>query len=286
MARSLRDVYFATADTESAERRQQLCELRKQRSKLVDDIPEIMVMRELDQPRSTHLLLRGLYSAPGEEVSAETPRALPSLASDLPHNRLGLAKWLTDPGHPLTARVAVNRFWQICFGSGLVRTPEDFGSQGAPPTHPELLDWLSKDFIDSAWDLKRLMKQIVTSAAYRQTSTIDAKLRSRDPDNRLLARGPRRRLPAEAIRDNGLCVSGLLVEKIGGPPVVPYEITESFKPRQRSKGEGLYRRSLYTHWQQTGPAPVMEVFDASKRDVCVAKRERTSTPLQALVLPP
>ncbi len=243
-----------------------------------------MVMRELDQPRPTHLLLRGLYSAPGEEVSAETPRALPSLASDLPHNRLGLAKWLTDPGHPLTARVAVNRFWQICFGSGLVRTPEDFGSQGAPPTHPELLDWLSKDFIDSAWDLKRLMKQIVTSAAYRQTSTIDAKLRARDPDNRLLARGPRRRLPAEAIRDNGLCVSGLLVEKIGGPPVVPYEITESFKPRKRNQDEGLYRRSLYTHWQQTGPAPVMEVFDASKRDVCVANRERTSTPLQALVL--
>lgn len=281
---ALRGFYLSVEDTEYAEALAKLREIREARSKLVDEIPEIMVMRELDEPRPTHLLKRGQYDAPDEEVTADTPDALPPMAEGLPPNRLGLAQWLTDPEHPLTARVAANRFWQLCFGYGLVRTPEDFGSQGEPPTHPELFDWLSKDFIDSGWDLKRLLKQIVMSATFRQSSAAHRLPEEQDPENHLLARGPSRRLPAEAIRDNALYVSGLLVEKQGGPPVVPYEITESFKPRERSTGEDLYRRSLYTFWQQTGPAPVMEVFDAAKRDVCVARRERTSTPLQALVL--
>lgn len=280
----LRDFYLATVDPAYAQMARELYNLRTVCNYRVDMIPEIMVMRELAVPRPTYLLKRGQYDAPGEEVFADTLHALPPMPAGQPHNRLGLAHWLTDPNHPLTSRVAVNRFWQLVFGYGLVRTPEDYGSQGEPPTHPELFDWLAKDFIDSGWDLKRFFKQLVMSSTFRQSSVDHSLPTDQDLDNRLLARGPSRRLPAEAIRDNALFVSGLLVEKMGGPPVVPYEITESFKPRERSKGEDLYRRSLYTFWQQTGPAPVMEVFDAAKRDVCVARRERTSTPLQALVL--
>ena len=172
----------------------------------------------------------------------------------------------------------------MLFGQGLVSTPEDFGSQGKPPSHPELLDWLAKDFIEHDWDLHYLLKTIVMSATYRQQSTVTKSLWEHDPDNILLARGPRFQLPAEMLRDNALAVSGLLVNKIGGAPVKPYEVAVSFKPVGRDKGAGLYRRSLYTFWKRTGPAPVMMTLDAAKRDVCVVKRERTSSPLQACVM--
>jgi hypothetical protein len=174
--------------------------------------------------------------------------------------------------------------WQQCFGAGLVRTPEDFGSQGQPPTHPALLDWLAGDFVRGGWDLRRTLRQIVLSATYCQDSRASAELRRRDPGNRLLARGPSYQLPAEMIRDNVLWASGLLVDKLGGAPARPYDLAVSFKPVKVDSGEGLYRRSLYTFWKRTGPAPVMMILDASKRDVCVVKRERTSTPLQACVL--
>jgi hypothetical protein len=180
--------------------------------------------------------------------------------------------------------VAVNRFWQACFGRGLVATPEDFGSQGSPPSHPELLDWLAHDFMAHGWDVKRLLKQIVTSRTYRQDSGASPELLRRDPDNRLLARAPRFRLPAEMIRDNALQVSGLLSRQIGGESVRPYELEVSFTPINRDQGAALYRRGLYTFWKRTAPAPVMMTLDASKRDVCTVRRERTSSALQALVL--
>jgi hypothetical protein len=195
-----------------------------------------------------------------------------------------LARWLTQPEHPLAARVVVNRIWQMVFGQGLVRTPEDFGRQGQPPTHSELLDWLAVDFVEHGWDVKRLLKQIVLSATYRQSSEPSAESFKSDPQNLLLSWSPTFRLPAEMLRDNALATSGLLVRKIGGAPAKPYEVEVSFKPVKPDKGEGLYRRSLYTYWKRTGPAPVMMTLDASKRDVCRVRRERTSTPLETFVL--
>jgi len=229
-------------------------------------------------------LQRGMYDAPTDPVDPGTPAVLNRFPTGEPRNRLGLARWLTDPKNPLTARVAVNQFWQLFFGTGLVRTTEDFGSQGELPSHPKLLDWLAKDFMDSGWDVKHLLKQIVMSSTYRQSSRVTNEQMVADPENRMLARGPSYRLPAEMIRDNYLAVSGLLVDRIGGSPVRPYEVAVSFKPVAREKGDALYRRSMYTYWKRTGPAPVMMTLDASKRDVCVVKREKTSTPLQALVL--
>lgn len=250
----------------------------------MDRATEIMVMREMDQPRDAFVLERGLYSNRKEKVSAATPSIFPPMASDLPRNRLGLASWLVDPSHPLTARVAVNHYWQLVFGEGIVRTPEDFGSQGALPTHPELLDWLAMDFVEHGWDVKRLMKQLVMSSVYRQSSQVSDELLERDPENELLGRAPSYRLTAEMLRDNVLAASGLLINKMGGAPVRPYELAASFKPVKPDGGEGLYRRSLYTYWKRTGPGPVMMVLDASKRDVCQVKRERTSSPLQALAM--
>ena len=281
---SLQQYYLATTDAEYRKQLAALRSVRDERSKTVDGITEIMVMKELVPPRQTHRLKRGAYDAPLEAVFAATPASLPPFSSNLPRNRLGLARWLTDPGNPLAARVAVNRYWQLCFGRGLVQTPEDFGSQGKSPTHPRLLDWLSRRFIDSGWDVKALLRLMVTSAAYRQTSITSPQLLKGDPDNRLLTRSPRYRLQAEMIRDNALAASGLLVNRVGGPPVRPYEVAVSFKPLARDKGEGLYRRSLNTFWKRTAPAPVMMSLDAAKRDVCVVKRERTTSPLQALVL--
>ena len=207
-----------------------------------------------------------------------------SHSDHLPKNRLGLSQWLTDPRHPLTARVAVNRLWQICFGSGLVRTTEDFGSQGDVPSHPQLLDWLALELVDTGWDLKQVLRTIVTSATYRQDSNAPAAGFQVDPENRLLGRAPRYRMRAESIRDNLLAVSGLLVRRVGGPSVKPYEVAVSFKPVDADEGDGLYRRSLYTYWKRTAPAPVMMALDAAKRDVCATRRERTKSPLQALVL--
>ena len=276
--------YLSRFDAEYQDKLTELRAVREQRSKLVDGIQEIMVMRELASPRQSYVLKRGAYDARIEKIDPGTPAVFPAFAENLSKNRFGLARWLTADEHPLTARVAVNRLWQICFGRGFVRTPEDFGSQGRPPTHPQLLDYLARDLIASGWDVKRMLKTFVMSATYRQSSQASDELRAADPENRWLARAPSYRWPAEMLRDNALAVSGLLVDKIGGPPAKPYELEVSFKPISRQKGEGLYRRSLYTYWKRTGPAPMMMSLDAAKRDICVVKRERTSTPSAALVL--
>jgi hypothetical protein len=218
------------------------------------------------------------------------PAILPPLPEDAPNNRLGFARWLVSPNHPLTARVAVNRFWQQYFGQGLVSTSEDFGAQGASPSHPELLDWLATEFIRLNWDIKAMQKLIVTSATYRQSSFVTPALQLADPDNRLLARGPRRRLTAETIRDQALFISGLLSKKIGGPSVKPYQPDGLWKEiatdmdYAQSHGEDLYRRSLYTYWKRTVAPPTMVTLDATSREACVVQRSRTNTPLQALAL--
>ena len=264
--------------------------LRAAENALVNDIPEMMVMRELAERRPTFVLKRGAYDAPGEAVEPGVPESILPFAAELPRNRLGLARWMTDPRNPLTARVAVNRIWRSCFGRGLVATAEDFGSQSQLPTHPELLDWLAREFVESGWDVKGIFKRIVLSATYRQSSRADPDLLARDPENRLLARGPRHRLEAEQIRDNALAISGLLAPRIGGPSVRPYqpaglwEESGTGKTYVQDQGEKLYRRSLYTFWRRTAPPASMLTFDATSREVCTAKRESTSTPLQALVL--
>ncbi|MCA9041850.1 MAG: DUF1553 domain-containing protein, partial [Planctomycetaceae bacterium] len=263
--------------------------LRKEHNELVDQVAEVMVMKELPEVRKTYFLYRGAYDAPRDEVFRNTPQSLPPFDSNDPQNRLGLAHWLTSPEHPLTSRVTVNRFWQMFFGQGLVTTPEDFGSQGALPTHPHLLDDLSLRFMESGWDTQALLKEIVLSATYRQSSAASPDLYQRDPHNELLARGPRFRLSAEMIRDQALYVSGLLVDKQGGPPVKPYQPAGLWKEKSsnvytRDEGEGSHRRSVYTFWKRTSPPPAMITLDAAKRDVCSVKRQTTATPLQALVL--
>ena len=278
------EYYLSTVNPAYREQLAVLQKARNDRSAAVDGIQEIMVMRELETPRQTWLLHRGAYDSRRDEVAPGTPAALPEFGPDLPPNRLGLAQWLTSPEQPLTARVAINHYWQLMFGHGLVRTPEDFGSQGNPPTHPELLDWLALDFMEHGWDVKRLLRQIAMSATYRQSSATSEDLVAHDPNNQWLARISSYRMPAEMLRDNALAVSGLLVDYQGGPPAKPYEVEASFKPVDRDKGEGLYRRSVYTYWKRTGPAPVMMVLDATKRDVCRVNRERTLSPLEAFVL--
>ncbi len=283
-AKPLFDYYLATVDAAYQAKLTALREKRKELNGIADGLSEIMVMREEPTRRDTFLLNRGAYDARTEKVIPETPGVLSTLPDGASRNRLGLAKWLTQAEHPLTARVVVNRIWQMVFGRGLVRTPEDFGKQGQPPTHPELLDWLAVDFVEHGWDVKRLLKQIVLSATYRQSSEPSAESFKLDPQNLLLSWSPTFRLPAEMLRDNALATSGLLVRKIGGAPAKPYEVEVSFKPVKPDKGDGLYRRSLYTYWKRTGPAPVMMTLDASKRDVCRVRRERTSTPLETFVL--
>ncbi len=266
-----------------------LLELRKRASELVDSVPEIMVMTELQKPRPTFVLKRGAYDVPAERVEPATPASLPSFAASWPRNRLGLVRWLLEPNHPLTARVAVNRWWQAFFGRGIVATPEDFGSQGQLPSHPEMLDWLARTLIDSGWDTKRLVRLLVTSATYRQSSVATADLLAKDPDNLLLARGPRFRLPAEMIRDSALAAGGLLVGAIGGPPVKPYQPPGLWEEKsgltyERDEGSGSHRRSLYSFWKRASPPPSMLTFDATTREFCAVKRQTTATPLQALVL--
>ncbi|MCA9147016.1 MAG: DUF1553 domain-containing protein, partial [Planctomycetales bacterium] len=251
-----------------------------------------MVMQEMENPRDTHLLIRGQYDQPGEKLAAQVPASLPRLPDGATSDRLGFAKWLVNPSHPLTARVTVNRFWQQYFGKGIVETAEDFGSQGAWPSHPELLDWLAVEFIESGWDVKHLQRLIVTSATYRQASHTNSELRERDPENRLLARGPRCRLDAEVIRDSVLAISGLLKEKIGGPSVKPYQPPGLWEAvtydgdlsYSQDHGDSLYRRSLYTFWKRQSPPPGMLTFDAPTRETCTVQRPRTNTPLQALAL--
>lgn len=276
--------YLATVDEESAKRRAELNAVRGEQTQFAEGIREVMAMQELPQPKTSYILFRGEYNQRRDEVPATVPAALGSMRDDLLRNRLGLAKWLTDRNHPLMARVTVNRIWQSLFGVGLVKTSEDFGSQGSPPVYPEVLDWLALRFIDSGWNTKELMKTIVMTRTYRQRSIADAQVMADDPENLLLARGPRFRLSAEMIRDNALASAGLLKFQIGGGPVNPYEMTESFKPAQATGGDGVYRRSLYTNWRRTGPPPALLAFDAPRRAVCVAKRERTDSPLQPLIL--
>ena len=281
----LREYYFASINETFTNQLSKLRSAREKVTKLLDGKTEIMVMEEMKvKPRSTFVLNRGVYNQPNEKVEPKTPKILPGFPKNAPRNRLGLAQWLTSKENPLTSRVAVNHFWQICFGNGLVRTPEDFGIQGKRPSHPALLDWLASDFMENDWNVKRLLKQIVMSATYQQSSLTRPLLEASDPENNLLARSPRYRLTAEMIRDNALNTSGLMSDRMGGGGSKPYDLTESFKPMGHDKGEGLYRRSIYTFWKRTGPAPVMMALDASKRDVCRAKRETTATPLQALVL--
>jgi hypothetical protein len=268
-----------------AERQQ----LEQQQSNLRTANVKVMVMQDMPQPRKTFLLERGLYNKPGEEVTAGVPGSLPALAAGAPANRLGLARWLVSREQPLTARVTVNRYWQQLFGIGLVKTTEDFGVQGEMPQHLELLDWLAADFRNSGWNLQSLIKKIVTSQTYCQSSKVSAALAERDPDNRLLARGPRFRLPSWMLRDQALAASGLLVTRLGGPPVNGYqppgvweEATFGGKGYRQDHGESLYRRSLYTFWRRI-IAPTM-FFDSAARQTCTVKVLRTNTPLQALLM--
>jgi hypothetical protein len=267
-----------------------LMAVRKEQARLINAVPEAMVMKELPRPKPAFMLKRGAYDAPGVPVTANTPAALPPFPSDQPRNRLGLARWLLEPQHPLTARVAVNRLWQMMFGRGLVETSDNFGSQGARPTHPELLDWLANELIASGWDVKHMLRLIATSATYRQSSRASSELLARDPANLLLARGPARRLTAEMLRDQALGASGLLTETMGGPPVRPYQpdglwdVAMGSPQYNQSHGSDLYRRSLYTFWKRTVPPPAMVTFDAAERNVCLVRRQNTNTPLQALAL--
>ncbi|MDH3650488.1 MAG: DUF1553 domain-containing protein, partial [Saprospiraceae bacterium] len=266
----------------------QLHKLRQEVNEVVDTVQEAMVMREMPQPRATYVLNRGQYDVPLDKVEPGTPVNILPFPDSLSRNRLGLATWLTSPDHPLTARVLVNRIWQQFFGKGLVSTAEDFGSQGSLPTHVELLDWLAVDFQSADWDIKRLVKMIVMSATYRQSSIGEATDRMDDPENLYLSRGPSLRLTAEMVRDNALTASGLLVRKIGGPSVRPYQPEGLYAIQgttyQQDSGEELYRRSMYTFWKRTIPNPTQSTFDAPTRANCTVRRQKTSTPLQALVL--
>ena len=267
-----------------------LRELRLEREAFLSELPTVMVMDERRDPRPTHVLFRGAFDAPRERVEPGLFSALPPMPSGAPNDRLGLARWLTSDSHPLTARVTVNRYWQMLFGRGIVSTSEDFGSQGAAPTHPELLDWLAAEFMQGGWDVKALLRLIVTSATYRQSSAVTPELLETDPDNLLLARAPRLRLPAEAIRDQALAVAGLLSSESGGPSVKPYQPGGLWKELsnwgayRHDRGDKLYRRSLYTFWKRTLGPPAMLAFDAAARETCVVRQERTNTPIQALNL--
>lgn len=266
----------------------------QKRISILDTIPEVMVMEEMSSPRTTHVLNRGQYDSPMHAVEAATPESVLEFPEELPRNRLGLTKWLFSPENPLTARVAVNRYWQLFFGKGLVKTPQDFGNQGALPSHPALLDWLAVQFRESGWDVKALHKLIVMSNTYRQSSIAEEALREIDPYNDLLARGPSHRWPAEIIRDNALSAAGLLNKKVGGASVKPYQpeglwidlgnFSHKLLHYKQDQGNDLYRRSMYTFIRRTSPPPAMTIFDAPSREVCTIQREITNTPLQALVL--
>jgi hypothetical protein len=288
----LREYYVSAIDQETRALSAKLSAARAEYRNAQKGIREIPVMRESANPVPAHILARGEYTLPTEKVERETPDWLPTFPADQPRNRLGFARWLTSPDHPLTARVMINRIWQEIFGAGIVTSSDNFGLQGAQPSHPELLDWLARDLMNHGWDHKRAIKQMVLSATYGQDSRVSPALRERDPANALLARGPARRLSAEMLRDSALAHSGLLVETIGGPPVKPYQAPgsmwkelNSFLPAYtHDKGPGLYRRSLYTFWRRTTTPPNMMIFDSSTREVCATRRMTTNTPLQALVM--
>jgi hypothetical protein len=290
--------YRDKVSPEYRQKKEAVAAAKKARDDFDRQIPSTMVMAEMEKPRDTFIRMRGAYDQLGEKVTAGTPAALPALPTGEPSNRLGLARWLVSPQHPLTARVAVNRMWQMFFGTGLVKTAEDFGSQGDWPSHPELLDWLAREFVESGWNIKQLQRLILTSATYRQSSRAEPSLFQKDPENRLIARGARFRLQAEFIRDQALALSGLLNGQIGGKSVSPYQpagLWEELSMREDSrnfsaqffelsKGADLYRRSMYTFWKRSSPPPQMSTFDAPDRETCTVRRPRTNTPLQALVL--
>ncbi len=293
--RRLGDFEIAIAAAKVLSEKDKVAKLVKQQAEYQKGILSVMVMEDTAKPRPNYLLKRGRYDMPdtSRKVEPGVPACLVPLPPEAPRNRLGLARWLAAPENPLTARVAVNRIWQHHFGGGLVKTAENFGIQGEPPSHPELLDWLASELASSGWDLKELHRLIVTSATYRQSSHITPDLASRDPENRLLARGPRYRLSAEVVRDNALSIAGLLVEQIGGPSVKPYQPAGLWEELAGGAGEGpyvqdkgplLYRRSLYVYRKRTVPHPGMATFDAPSREICQVKRSRTNTPLQALEL--
>ncbi len=270
--------------------------LDREQDELKKSIPTAMVMQDMTKLRDTFFLERGAYDRPGEKVDFGVPAFLPPMPADAPRNRLGVARWLTQSSHPLTARVIINRLWYQLFGTGMVETLEDFGTQGAWPSHPDLLDWLAVELIESGWNLRHVLALMVTSATYRQSSHVTPGLLEKDPRNRLLARGPRFRMTAEMIRDSALSVGGLLVSKLGGPSVRPYQpkglwvevavADDSYSggPYVQDHGPELYRRSLYTWWKRTCPPPNLSAFDAPDREFCRVQRSRTNTPLQALVL--
>ncbi len=283
----LKDFYLRTV---SSQGRNIFKDLTKARTGLTDalqPVQELMVMKEMPVRKKAHILLRGEYDNKGEEVFPATPESILKFPDTLPKNRYGLAQWLTDRKNPLTARVAVNRYWQNIFGTGLVKTTEDFGNQGEMPVHPELLDWLSVTFMESGWDVKKLHKMMVMTATFRQDTRVTDQLREKDPDNRLLARGPSRRLTAEMIRDNALMASGLMNKSIGGKSIKPYQpagLWEINSARyQADSGDAMYRRSLYIVTKRAVPNPTLSTFDAVSRSYCVVRRQETNTPLQALV---
>jgi hypothetical protein len=270
--------------------REEMLAAKRDYDQYLKKVPTSMVMSDMNPPRETFVLKRGAYDAHGDKVEPGILSVFPAINPSWPSNRLGLARWLVDRGNPFTARVTVNRFWQMYFGNGIVKTVQDFGSQGDPPANQDLLDWLAVEFMESGWNVKALQKTIVMSAAYRQQSKVTPELLQRDPENRLLARGPRLRLGPDMIRDQALYFGGLLVEKIGGPPVKPYQPPGLWQELaggqgyQTDKGEGLYRRTLYTYWKRTVAPPFMINFDSPNREVCTVNQVRTNTPLQALNL--
>ena len=272
-----------------------LSEVQGKRDTLDASLTTTLVMQEREEPRGAYVLTRGEYQHREEQVYPQTPAVLPAMLEDMAPNRLGFAKWLLSPEHPLTARVAINRFWQNVFGMGIVETSEDFGTQGKPPVHPELLDWLATEFIASGWDVQAMIKLMLTSATYRQSAQVTPEKLERDADNALLSRSPRYRLDAEIVRDNALTLSGLLYTKIGGPSVKPPQPdglwkavgftgsnTDTFV--KDTGADKVYRRSLYTFWKRTAPPPQMNILDAPSREACTIRRERTNTPMQALML--
>ena len=290
-ARELREHYRTTRIPEVKELGERLTAERKRRDDLNRSIPTLRVMDDLKEGRPSHIRVRGDYRSKGERVTADVPTScLPPARYASGTNRLDLARWLVDPAHPLTARVAVNRFWAMFFPNPIVRTANEVGTNGQPPTHPELLDWLARRFIDDGWDVKAQLRRIVLSATYRQASRVTPELQRRDPENLLLARGPRFRLPAEMLRDNALAVSGLISKRIGGVSVRPYQPPGLWEEKmfagnsyQVGQGEDLYRRSLYTLWKRTVPNPTLQTFDAPDRALCTVQRPSTCTPLQAFV---
>ncbi|HTU23595.1 MAG TPA: DUF1553 domain-containing protein [Gemmataceae bacterium] len=291
--KELFDWWLAAQDTTYQSLTKKLSDLQQEESTLKSRGTIAHVMQEKPGEATAYVLYRGEYDKRRDPVKAETPKSLPPMPKELPHNRLGFAQWLLRPENPLTARVTVNRFWQEVFGTGIVKTSEDFGVSGELPSHPELLDWLAVDFRENGWDIKRFFKLLVTSSAYRQSAQVTAEKLDKDPDNRLLSRGPRYRLDAEMIRDYALAASGLLVRKLGGPSVRPYQpegvweavamIGSNTRDYRRDSGDRLYRRSLYTFWKRAAPPASMDIFNAPSREVCTVRRERTNTPLQALV---